>query len=1518
MTNLISLGEQREARELISIPTGERRSQPLSPREVDRDATFFASATGRPVAETAGLIESGQTATLQAETNASSNTAVANQVQGFLDLPEEEQTQALENTINELREVEMFSRFLPESMSAALRANANGSREFALDRISRLVYTGEQIQRRVEEMGGGVATAVDVGEIILDPFSFFYQQRYESLVERFEALLAPGVTPQEFEQGLETILTEAADAGFFSNENRFYFGGFLDTLASGIYSNDAAVAELFGVLDLGLTFGGPAAGATGAVARNGLTATATLAGSTAITTGVVARNGATAVLDAGRDYLSAFNIITPSNRSQEVIQETLSRNITLDVAEGMTPTAHTHTSIMTPTIVRAGHLTAPEHTAARNFELASEGLAELREVAQASGRVFDDETIQAFATQFASDRRVHLQATGQSRIIDVDVAVDEFNNIYFLDLLGTTRGQGFRSERAAQAAAGYGDEVGQMVNGDWIVIRRGNISADNLERLPELGYTADLQGLMLYRATDPDSLGHGFWAHWGSPLAQADPLTSSNLFRAEGVMQRAMHQIRARTKTVMRTMTSRQVSEVYQAFEAMARMPQRNAFTREQFVDWFSTTYSREPTEAQQALYLLQQERLDAELFATANEVYRRAVDMGARTTRIDGEEYTTTVARRPDIEDNAFAVDVDNGGTVRISDLPEDVVIYRNVGNKELPGNLQYFFGTNIESRAVRHSDFLARNSGGHRAYLVNEMQFLVKQPSTTTYADGTTRQSSPATLLGARTREEAQRAVEDVHRIMDELHDAVPVGRNSADDYLDALEGASNMRRLNDAVRANNGFNPVDIQDVQSLVNFARDRGLDLRTRFRVVAEGDQLGDMARLGDNAFLSPNRTQADDVRMNMVRGGRGSLPLTRYGGGEITQRSVQDTLEGAYASTVARMTEAAYRIRAGKGLIKGAIDSGVMKKEFNQYARAPLRTQLEAIKREGLIDTSGATGKDALTGRKFQLDLDRLLFRLQQQSAAQRIWNNVSRNLANYLYGKGFTWGTNLFDRWSTDPVTAFRGLAFDAYLGMFNVSQLLMQSVQVVNIFGIAGVKGMQGASLYGPMRFALNNQNPGVTQRLVRLLHGAVGITEEQFDDMIRMFRESGRGIVDNNVAEMTMAEDAGSAISRSQTIRSTREAGRVFFKEGDLVARITAFNTAYLEAVARFGSRTRANQNKFNRWVDWRQQVLTQGMTAASRQGYEQLPFMQFMSYQLRINEAIFAGTFSNSKTVLTTAEKLRLLSVHAAMFGAMSNTVTGVLSQYAEANYNIQADERLIRLAQRGLLDTILSELTGADTAASSRFSSSMGMYNILENLAREHPALVLGGPSIQFAGTLADTTFGVIYQGIQMAVTGNTQGFRTEIGEFARLTSSGNYTFNAMTAYRYGRYLTKRGGLVTEDLDAMDAVFLAFGIPLEEIDSIYSYLGQRRLTTGWLRHQANSITEMHNRAFEALRRGDNERYIYFRVSITEALAMLEPWEREQVERMVRDDASSLTNGFLIETLRRDVQAAEQIQ
>jgi hypothetical protein len=225
--------------------------------------------------------------------------------------------------------------------------------------------------------------------------------------------------------------------------------------------------------------------------------------------------------------------------------------------------------------------------------------------------------------------------------------------------------------------------------------------------------------------------------------------------------------------------------------------------------------------------------------------------------------------------------------------------------------------------------------------------------------------------------------------------------------------------------------------------------------------------------------------------------------------------------------------------------------------------------------------------------------------------------------------------------------------------------------------------------------------------------------------------------------------------------------------------------------------------------------------------------------------------------------------------------------------------------------------LLATFTESETAASSRFSSSMGLYNLMQGLQNDGLAF-WGGPGIEFGFNATRTMLDVVQEGARAIATGETAGFEAELTDLVRLTSSGNYSYNAYTAMRFGTYHTRRGQRITNDLDpglSSDAIFTAFGIPLEEVAAVYEFMGQDSFKNAWLRNYANSITETHRRAQDAVRENDIEAAEQFYRALASMYAVLEPWERERVDRMVDNTARTLDDRLMLQMYRQQSQYFE---
>jgi len=290
---------ETNAEEDVTLRMPEVESQNVStPRQRERDAAFYSVATGMNMGETLSYVEADWNESLEYQASQQARDSLTNATNEALQYTDDEIDEALATTIEDLRQVESVRRFLPQSMVSALRADVTGSRGMAIDRIAKLHYAGERFQETLEGFGVNANTVLDFGEIAVDPFSLFHQRRYRRLTTEFEQLLSVGVDPDEFEAGVERIITEALDTGVLSNENLFYFAAFLDTLGSGVYSDEEEAARFLGWLDLGLTFGPAATAALRGGAR--LTSTTALTGVLDEAVGVVPRTAANQPLDAAR------------------------------------------------------------------------------------------------------------------------------------------------------------------------------------------------------------------------------------------------------------------------------------------------------------------------------------------------------------------------------------------------------------------------------------------------------------------------------------------------------------------------------------------------------------------------------------------------------------------------------------------------------------------------------------------------------------------------------------------------------------------------------------------------------------------------------------------------------------------------------------------------------------------------------------------------------------------------------------------------------------------------------------------------------------------------------------------------------------------------------------------------------------------------------------------------------------------------------------------------------------------
>jgi hypothetical protein len=410
-----------------------------------------------------------------------------------------------------------------------------------------------------------------------------------------------------------------------------------------------------------------------------------------------------------------------------------------------------------------------------------------------------------------------------------------------------------------------------------------------------------------------------------------------------------------------------------------------------------------------------------------------------------------------------------------------------------------------------------------------------------------------------------------------------------------------------------------------------------------------------------------------------------------------------------------------------------------------------------------------------------------------------------------------------------------------------------------------------------------------------------------------MVTMLRNSGRTRANVSFAEF--GEDAASA---SMMFKGVREAGRSFFKEGELVARISGYNTAYIEFIKKFPNVAPSSQ-KGMQWITQRSDVLTQAMTGASRTPAEQLPFLQFTSYVFRVNEALFSGTFGGKgRKILNTKEKLKLATAHTALFGLSAWGVTGVVADRIQHKYGIDMDEDAYRFVRKGLLDGITSLVTGVDTSISSRLSSSDSIFMMMQDFSEKSVLGFFMGPSGELAQDLFSVAVGTAKHIGSGVVNGDWKLLQKDIEKLLRITKSGNTAYNSYKAFKYNEYLTKSGALIDKRVSYNEAWALTLGIPVERIENAWKYNTQSKLDRTFLANDVKAIQSAYNSFAEAVRRGDGEEAESWGRVMGTMYSSLTPLERIEVDRQIRKKGTAMTDELMLRAMQKGSGFAEGIE
>lgn len=690
------------------------------------------------------------------------------------------------------------------------------------------------------------------------------------------------------------------------------------------------------------------------------------------------------------------------------------------------------------------------------------------------------------------------------------------------------------------------------------------------------------------------------------------------------------------------------------------------------------------------------------------------------------------------------------------------------------------YATGSLKSSRPVTLSDVVPKVAGGFRD--TSNVHGFLSSRRIRSDLSGNVLNLTPNIVFVGRTAKELADAAKDIKTSMKAL--------------TDFKAGTITKATADDIIKANNGFNP-NIEDMTLFEKYLEKAGIE--GDVEIVTKDANL---PQVGVGQFENYRLGKFTTYEELYAKGRLENDVIHGYGSSKFNHLDTMVSVERDFAKGINYLAEREYSFKAVEGFLKGAKANNAIT-NLDQIEKLPFIEQL----RQAQFANNRA-------GDLFRTERRVIMNRLNETNEFAQAWNRRMEGFGQYIFDKT---KVDVIDKMSFRPDVALRSFAFDLKMGLFNIDQLLVQGSAALSIMAIAPVHGLKAAAAYLPMRIAMINRNPEVLKALYKRSSAFIGMPEKDFLEVVDYMYKSGRFQVNQNISEINSTYDMTRGV-----VRNIRESGRMFFNEGDRIGRLMATNVAYREfrkAYPALDITTESGYRIMDDFITKRSDTLTMNMTRASaapwQQGFLSLP-TQWLGYQAKLMENIFFGRN------LSGGERARLGLSQIAFFGAagVPFASTGLNAFVDQTSEGINKD--LYTTLRYGLVDLILSNVTGEDTALGARLGTGEGLNQLWQDIMDKNFVQILGGP----AGSIAyDSGMGAI--GLVGSVfTSDLTLQQYDLNKVLRNISSWNKATQAYYLMQTGEFVNKKGQVMAEGMNPWNALWNTLGIPFQEVEMYY--------------------------------------------------------------------------------------------
>ena len=197
-----------------------------TPTDKDRQSHFMSNLLGVEFKDVSPIIDSGATIKLDEDAKAITEVNKKEIALSSFEISEEGKRD-IAQTVEQLRDINEISRFIPPSSVAMLTSGDPYQVRHVASRLRKLVSAQSIIQNKVGEASpDGFWSWLNAGGDFLDyvgssPMNLFNAKKNQEYADEVLDMIYSNISEEDVENRFEDLLTQMSDYGLFTDANRF-------------------------------------------------------------------------------------------------------------------------------------------------------------------------------------------------------------------------------------------------------------------------------------------------------------------------------------------------------------------------------------------------------------------------------------------------------------------------------------------------------------------------------------------------------------------------------------------------------------------------------------------------------------------------------------------------------------------------------------------------------------------------------------------------------------------------------------------------------------------------------------------------------------------------------------------------------------------------------------------------------------------------------------------------------------------------------------------------------------------------------------------------------------------------------------------------------------------------------------------------------------------------------------------------------------------------------------------------